>query len=345
MSVSPDVVSNPGAAAGPPLHVLVTGAFGNLGRATIRELLARGDRVRCFDVPSPPNRRVARGFGDRVEVLWGDIRDADQVAAAVAGQNAVIHNAAILPPPCELRPDLSRAVNVDGTRHILAAMAASDRRPVLVFTSSISVFGPSPDREPPVRSDSPVCATDNYTTHKLECESLIRASGVPAVVLRVGVSIDPASLAGDMGALRMMFEVDPGTRLEFVHPADVARAQVNAIRCREAQGKVLLIGGGENCRIRHRDLFASFCDALGVRRLPDEAFGTSAFYTDWMDTEESQRLLRFQSQSFDDYRREMTRNVRWLRILLLPLRPLVRAYLLRQSRPWRECRVPASARP
>lgn len=339
MMADASVPSGTGSAAA-PLKVLVTGAFGNLGRATIRELLARGDRVRCFDVSSPPNRRVARGFGDRVEVRWGDIRDPDQVAAAVSGQDAVIHNAAILPPPCEQRPELSRAVNVDGTRHVLAAMACSDRRPVLVFTSSVSVFGPSADRPPPVRADSPVFATDNYTTHKIECESLIRASGVPAVVLRVGVSVDPASLAGDIGALRMMFEVSPDTRLEFVHPADVARAQANAIRCREAQGKVLLIGGGANCQIRHRDLFASFCDALGVRRLPDEAFGAGAFYTDWMDTEESQRLLRFQSQSFDDYCREMTRNVRWLRVLLLPLRPLVRAYLLRQSRPWRERRGP-----
>lgn len=327
---------------GTGIRVLLTGAFGNLGRATIQELLRQGHRVRCFDVPNRTNRRTAGRFGDQIEILWGDIRDADQVRAAVDGQDAVIHNAAILPPPCEQRPERSRAVNVDGTRHILSAMEASPQRPRLVYTSSVSVFGPSRDRQPPLRASDPGRATDHYTTHKLECEGMIRASRLPWVILRVGVSVDPNTLAGDLDALRMMFEVDPDTRLEYVHPQDVARAQVNALRGPDVVGQLLLIGGGAACQIRHRDLFASFTDALGLRPLPDAAFGRQPFYTDWMDTADSERLLHFQTQTFADYRRDLARNVRHLRWLVMPLRPLVRGYLLRQSRPWRT-RAPGAA--
>lgn len=322
-------------AEGGNLNVLVTGAFGNLGHATVHELLRHGHRVRCFDVPNRANERTRATFAGRIEAIWGDIRDEAQVRAAVADQDAVIHNAAIIPPPCEQRPERSRAVNVDGTRHVLAAMQASPRRPKLVFTSSVSIYGPSPDRQPPLRADDPVRATDHYTTHKIECEALIREATIPWVILRVGVSLDPATLAGDLDALRMMFEVDGGQRLEYVHPGDVARAQANALRCPDAAGRVLLIGGGANCRITQRELFGAFCDALGIGRLPDAAFGTRSFYTDWMDTDESQRLLQFQTLSFADYRTDLAYAMRHLRWMLYPLRPAVRAYLLRQSGPWR----------
>lgn len=42
------------------MKVLLTGAFGNLGTHTLRELLAQGHTVRCFDVATEANRRQAR---------------------------------------------------------------------------------------------------------------------------------------------------------------------------------------------------------------------------------------------------------------------------------------------
>lgn len=75
------------------MRVLLTGAFGNLGLPTLRELLRRGHEVRCFEVPSRRTRKRAAEFGKQIEVIWGDIRDARQVHEAVAGQQAIVHNA------------------------------------------------------------------------------------------------------------------------------------------------------------------------------------------------------------------------------------------------------------
>src|ERR1700754_279778 len=71
--------------------VLVTGGSGFVGANLVSELLDRGHEVRSFDrVPSPlPGH-------PRLEVLEGDIRDADTVAAAVDGIDAVIHTAAVI---------------------------------------------------------------------------------------------------------------------------------------------------------------------------------------------------------------------------------------------------------
>jgi len=55
---------------GSSMRVLLTGAFGNVGQATLDELLAQGHQVCCFDLPSPrirkqraPVRRTSRSYG------------------------------------------------------------------------------------------------------------------------------------------------------------------------------------------------------------------------------------------------------------------------------------------
>ena len=318
------------------MRVLVTGAFGTLGRATIRAAVAEGFQIRCLDVPTPPNRRAARTLDRRIEVVWGDVRDPACVAAALAGQDGVIHDAALLPPTTERNPALAHAVNVEGTRNVVRALAALPTPPPIVFPSSVTVFGPDPTRTRPLRADDPVRATDRYTEHKLAAEALIAAAAIPSVILRVGVSVDPTARSGDLGALGTLFAMDPASRLEWVHPDDVARAQLNALRRREAWGRVWLIGGGPTCQVRLRDLVDALFLALGLGPTPETAFGTGAFYTDWMDTAESELVLAYQRQSFADFRREMTRSMRNIRRALTPVRPLFRAWLLRRSPAWRQ---------
>ena len=79
------------------LRILVTGAFGNLGTATLDELIASGHHVRAFDRRSLRNRRLAARYGDRIEVVWGDIRSPEAVRRAAAGQERVLHLAFIIP--------------------------------------------------------------------------------------------------------------------------------------------------------------------------------------------------------------------------------------------------------
>ncbi len=317
------------------MRVLLTGAFGVLGVATIASLRNHGHRVRCFDRPGRQASRIARTLDGDVEVVWSDIRDPDAVRAAVADQDAVVHLAGVLPPTTEAAPELARAINVDGTRHVIAAAEASPRLPLVVFASSVSIFGPIAGREPPRRADEEPVATDHYTRHKIECEALLRASAVPWIVLRIGVALDPARPAGDVSALRMLFEVSADHRLEYVHPADVAAAIAASLECPDARRRVLLIGGGPSCRIRQHALLAAITDALGLVPLPIEAFGDGDFYMDWMDTTDSEHLLHYQRHAFEDFRRGMAHQLRWYRRLLWPVRPLVRHALLRLSGPMR----------
>jgi nucleoside-diphosphate-sugar epimerase len=128
-----------------------------------------------------------------------------------------------------------------------------------------------------------------------------------------------------------MFDVPLDNRIEFVHRRDVARALANALETDDIWGQTWLIGGGPRNQYIYRDLAAKILDAMGVGMLPDEAFSTIPYPTDWLDTSESQRVLQFQQLTLDDYVAEMRQMLGWRRVFVRLFRPAVRAWLLRQS--------------
>jgi len=317
------------------LKVLVTGAFGTLGVAVCRELSRRGHGLAAMDLPSGRNRKAAARSRFPIRVFWGDVREPVAMEEAICSSCAdvVLHCAAILAPASEADPVLSRGVNVGGTEVVLEACARAGAG--LVYPSSVTVYGPGRVEGPPRTAEDPLVPTDSYSGHKAECERMIRESGVRWSIMRLGVSVDPAASQVSADVLRAMFEISPETRMEYVHPADVATAFANLLEAPEAWGRVLLIGGGERCRIRQRDLFDAVFTAAGIGPLPAEAFGDAPYYTDWMDTTESQRLLRYQRHTFDDFRAEAHEALRLKRPLVRAIRPIARWYLLSHSGPWR----------
>ncbi|MGB5348076.1 MAG: NAD(P)-dependent oxidoreductase [Polyangiales bacterium] len=318
------------------MRVLVTGAFGRLGREGIERLLEEGHSVTALDVPNRRNQKAARQFADRLRIVWGDIRSAADVDTAVADCDAIIHNAGVLAPASELHPDLAYAVNVGGTNNILGAMKRKKRTPVIVFASSLAVCGPRVPGSPPLTGDLPAIATDNYTSNKAECERLLRESGLPYVIFRIGVSVGVRAAAGDLSpaVFRMLFSINPDTRLEWIHPKDVALAQLRAIECPGAIGKTWMIGGGERCRLTFREFYGAMFEATGLGRFPLEAYGSGAYYCDWLETYESQSLLRYQRISFDEFIGQLRKESRLTRPLVRMASPLIRSYMLRYSDAW-----------
>jgi nucleoside-diphosphate-sugar epimerase len=113
------------------VKALVTGANGFLGSYIVELLVQRQWPVRAL----VRRAHALLGSGE-VELVQGDIRDADTVAQACAGVDVVIHTAAIsgIWGPWKL----FHAVNTVGTRNVIAGCQAH-RVPRLVFTSSPSV--------------------------------------------------------------------------------------------------------------------------------------------------------------------------------------------------------------
>lgn len=318
------------------MNVLLTGAFGNIGRSALEELLKQGQRVRCFDIKNRANERVARQFirtwGDQMEVVWGDLRQPPEVAAAVPGQDVVVHLAFIIPKmsatgvESEKEPEWARRINVGGTRNLLAAMKAQPDPPRIIFISSYHVYGPTQDQVPPRTILDPVRPMEHYSQHKVECERMVLTSGLRWCIFRLAASL-PLAIQLDPG----MFDVPLDNRMEFVHTRDVGLAIAHAVVSQEVWGRLLLIGGGPRCQYRFREIVQRALEAVGVGMLQDEAFSSTPFCTDWMDTSESQRLLHFQTRDLGDYLEEMKKLLGPRRFWVRLFRPLVRRWLLSRS--------------
>lgn len=316
------------------MQVLVTGAFGRLGQETLKRLVGEGHAAVAFDLPTTPNRRLGTRFKDDVRIVWGDIRSPDEVDAAVKDCDAIIHNAGILAPMTEQQPELAHAVNVVGTENIMKAMAAQGQPPRLVYASTFSVCGPRVPGGPPLTANDPAIGTDHYTSNKTECERIIRESNLPWVIFRIGVSVSAQAKDFSPDIFRLLFEIDPRTRLEYVHPRDVALAQVRAASVPDALGKILMIGGGESCRMTFKEFYAAIFGASGVGELPAEAYAKRPYYCDWIDTTESQAILQYQEHTFDDFIREFRYESRWTRPIVRLFSPCIRRYLLQYSEAW-----------
>ncbi|MHC4490097.1 MAG: NAD-dependent epimerase/dehydratase family protein, partial [Planctomycetota bacterium] len=140
---------------------LVTGGHGFLGSHLVDLLLARGFRVRCLLRPERPASVFA---GRAVDIARGDLRRSEGLAAAVRGVDLVFHVAGLVTArgPAEFR-----AVNVEGTRRIAAAVGRVNpgSRPFF-YVSSQAAAGPSRDGRP-VREDRPPQPLTHYGRSKL----------------------------------------------------------------------------------------------------------------------------------------------------------------------------------
>src|SRR5262245_54808471 len=187
--------------------VLVTGGFGLVGSATVKRLTELGRRVVATDLETPANRNAAAKLPGGAEARWADLTDRNQAERLVAdvGPEAIIHLAAIIPPPIYRNPKLARRVNVDATATLVSIAEAQPSPPRWVQASSNAVFGArNPHRfTAPLRADEPMNASDLYSAHKIEAEQIVRASSLEWVVLRLGgvLPVGPSAMPSRPGPL------------------------------------------------------------------------------------------------------------------------------------------------
>lgn len=314
------------------MKILLTGATGNVGGHVLPLLLERGHDVRCLVFDSKNERKIVNAWKRKPEVVWGDIQDERAVESAVAGVEAVIHLAAIIPPMTDQNPKLAYGVNVNGTRNLVNAAGKQPKRVHFIFTSTYDVYGDTQTQTPPRKVTLPVNPQEEYARHKVEAEKIIQSGNVDWCIFRLASAI-PAEMS--MKYQSMMFDVPLSDRLEYIHPADAALGICNAVEHADVWGKLMHLGGGPRCQLYERDVVQGAFEALGIGALPEEYFSTKSYYTDWLDTEESQRLLKYQRYTFTDHVEGMKKSLGWQLYAIRLFRPFIRYSLLRQS-PYRK---------
>jgi len=317
------------------MKVLVTGGFGNIGSQVIHTILEskKIELVRCFDLRNSYTLSVSKRFIGRIEIVWGDVTNLSEVTKAVEEIDTVIHLVAILPPSSE-KPDMEKIVqkvNVGGTENIIQAIKGMNTK--LIFMSSVNIYGArDPQKDiPPLRIDMPTMATDNYSKSKIDCENLIKV-GLEEnryCIFRLGVA-PPFTILRDIKlTTKLAFSPPASSRLPFIHQKDVALALSNALHVPQVYGKILNISGGEKCNIFYRDLINQTFSIDGIGTFSDEYFGKKIIYNDWMDTEESQRLLDYQKHTFQDWLNDYARLHKVRAFFVRGIKPIVRHLVIK----------------
>jgi UDP-glucose 4-epimerase len=178
---------------------LITGIGGFIGSSLARALLSRGDQVRGVDNFSTGKRENLTDILNRIDFRETDITNLDQMHAACAGVDFVLHQAAIPSvPKSVLDPLGSNQANVDGTVNVLiAARDAKVKR--VVYAASSSAYGDTPTlpKHEAMKPDpiSPYAVAKLASEHYLI--SFYRCYGLETVALRYfnvfGPRQDPTS--------------------------------------------------------------------------------------------------------------------------------------------------------
>lgn len=219
-------------------RTLVIGSTGLVGRAVLRELTQRGERVvgmrrwnsseRIFDQLDVPD-------------VVGDLQREDDVLHAVSGVNRVVYSAA---PDPDLAPDVYRHRATTAVRHVLAAARDAEVESVVV-TSTAATVG-SPSRQEPATEDDvylPGTAEDHFVeaAYAVEQECFREAAdGQTIVVVNPTLVVAPGAR---FPALRQLGQ-SPQRRVDVVGLGRVARAHAEAVE-KGRRGERYLVAGEE----------------------------------------------------------------------------------------------------
>ncbi len=181
------------------LPILITGGAGFIGSNLVDALVARGSQVRVLDNLSTGKRSNLPDDG-RVELIEGDVADADVVRRAVHGCRAVVHLAAVASVQASVDDPLgTHQSNLIGTLNLCEAMREAGIRRV-VFASSAAVYGNNGEGQA-IDEDTPKAPLTPYAADKLASEHYLefyrRQHGLEPVVFRFfniyGPRQDPSS--------------------------------------------------------------------------------------------------------------------------------------------------------
>ena len=256
-------------------QALVTGAGGFIGSHLTEALVKAGVQVRAF---IRYNSRNGRGNLEdleprvlrEIEIIAGDLRDADVIERSVKGCNVVFHLGALVGIPYSYNnPREVIETNILGTLNVLMA-ARKYRVNRLVHTSTSEVYGSACyvpiDEAHPLQGQSPYSAS-KIGADKL-AESFFASFELPVVTVR------PFNCYGPRQSARAVIptlitqtlacaEIRLGkmdTWRDFTFVTDTVEAFMKAAQAQDAVGKVINVGSG--CEISIEQLARLILNSL-----------------------------------------------------------------------------------
>ena len=242
---------------GDSVSVLVTGSAGRVGSAACKGLLARGHKVRGFDI------RESTGIED---AIVGDLSERSDIDGAMRGIEVLVHLAAT--PENEDFMSKLLPNNIIGLHNVLeSARLAGVRRIILASTGQVVEGHTDPW---PITPQMPVSPRNWYASAKIMAEAVGQlyayVHGISVIVARLGWC--PRDKPHADALSRDEFGQDV-----YFSPGDVGRFFACAVECKEDLDYCVVFATSRPVRKSRYDMTAAR-DLLGYEPLDTWPEGT-----------------------------------------------------------------------
>ncbi len=258
-------------------RVLISGGAGFIGSHLAEALVAQGDDVTVIDNLSTGYEHNLESIRGKIKFVNGDLRRPDEIAAAMAGQDYVLHEAALASVPRSVDdPVGSHDNNANGTLNLLvAARDAGVKR--VVYAGSSSAYG---DTEiTPKHEEIMPKPLSPYAVAKLVGEHYCRAFwevyGLETLTIRYfnvfGERQDPDSpyaavlpifLAHLLRGESPVIDGDGSHTRDFTYVANVVAGNLKALAAPKTQGQTVNVACGGSYSVLY--LYEQIRKTLGL---------------------------------------------------------------------------------
>lgn len=236
--------------------VLVIGGAGYLGVVLTEQLLSCGYSVRILDSFIYGSKPVEKFHSDnRVEIIEGDIRNAETVTSSIKDMHSVILLAAVVGDPAsKARPELTVETNLIASKAIASACKLNGVEK-FVYASTCSVYGVGNEI---LDENAPLNPVSLYAKTKISSEESIMQmsdNNFKPVIMRM------STLYGYSPRMRFDLVVNTMTMTAFldkqinvfggnqwrplVHVKDAANAYIKVLENPSARGKIYNVGSDD----------------------------------------------------------------------------------------------------
>ena len=259
--------------------VAITGATGNMGQATVPQILELKEvaKVKLLVLNTTKDKKEANKFvnkfgKDRVEIIIGNLANLYDCKRLVKDSTYVINMAAVIPPTADYYPEKAIECNFYGTKALVHAIEEiKHHQPKLIHISTVATYGNRDYRHPWGECADPLLPSvfDTYGMSKVKGELAVLESKVKvwSVIRQTGMlhkNLFKDNLNGGL-----MFHTPYNVPMEWSTQNDSGLLLKNIIKCDIAGEEknfwkgVYNLGCGASCRITGYDTFAQGFGIIG----------------------------------------------------------------------------------
>ena len=308
--------------------VLVTGAGGFIGSHLIEHLVELGANVKAFVRYNSRNdwgllELLSKEKLDKIEVIMGDLKDADAVRHAVNDIDVVFHLGALIAIPYSyIHPRETIETNILGTLNVLTSVRENEVKKI-VHTSTSEVYGTA--KYVPIDENHPLQGQSPYSASKIGAdkiaESFYMSFNIPIAIIRPfntfgprqsARAVIPTIITQVLTSEKVFLGALHPTR-DYTYVKDVVDAFIKVAESPESVGEVINIGS--NFEVSIGDIAKKIISLTGknaeiITDLSRVRPQDSEVERLWCDNTKAKELLKWEPKmSLDD---GLKRTIGWI---------------------------------